>query len=156
MVARVISESRDRARVWPQFRQEHVLYEDDDVIAVHKPAGVPSQAADPDRPDDLGTRLRAFLAARDGTREPYLGTHQRLDRDTSGVILFTKRPEVNAALAKQFEGRTLKKNYLAAVTGWPATRTVAVAATAFGRANTSSLRRSRPWRTSMRAVCSAA
>lgn len=115
----MIHESRDRARIWPYFRQEHVLYEDEDVIAVHKPAGVPSQAADPDRPDDLVTRLRAFLAGRDGKRDPYLGTHQRLDRDTSGVILFTKRPEVNAALAKQFEGRTLKKHYLAAVTGWP-------------------------------------
>lgn len=115
----MIHESRDRARIWPYFRQEHVLYEDEDVIAVHKPAGVPSQAADPDRPDDLVTRLRAFLAARDGKRDPYLGTHQRLDRDTSGVILFTKRSEVNAALAKQFEGRTLKKHYLAAVTRWP-------------------------------------
>ncbi len=109
----------DRTRIWPDFRPEHVLYEDDDVIAVHKPAGVPSQAADPDRPDDLVTRLRAFLAARDGKRDPYLGTHQRLDRDTSGVILFTKRPEVNASIAKQFEGRTTKKSYVAAVTGWP-------------------------------------
>ena len=110
----------DRARVWPQFRGEHILYEDDDVIAVHKPAGVPSQAANPERPDDLVTRLRAFLAARDGTRDPYIGVHQRLDRDTSGVVLFTKQPEVNAALARQFEGRTLKKSYLAAVSSWPA------------------------------------
>ena len=110
----------DRARVWPDFRQEHILYEDDDLIAVHKPAGVPSQAAQPDRPDDLVTRLRAFLAARDGVRDPYLGVHQRLDRDTSGVMLFTKRVEVNAALARQFEGRTLQKRYLAAVSGWSA------------------------------------
>ncbi len=129
MVRCVIRESRARDRIWPHFRAEHVLYEDDDVIAVHKPAGVPTQAANPDRPDDLVTRLRVFLAerartaagegSREAAREPYLGTHQRLDRDTSGVILFTKRPEVNAAIAKQFEGRTLKKDYLAAVTGWP-------------------------------------
>ena len=109
----------DRAHVWPSFRPEHVLYEDDDVIAVHKPAGVPSQAANPDRPDDLVTRVRAYLAARDGKPDPYIGVHQRLDRDTSGVVLFTKRPEVNAALAKQFEGRTLKKSYLAAASRWP-------------------------------------
>ncbi|MDB4938534.1 MAG: ribosomal large subunit pseudouridine synthase [Labilithrix sp.] len=102
----------DRSRVWPHFRQEHILYEDDDLVAVHKPAGVPSQAANPDRPDDLVMRLRSFLGG------AYLGVHQRLDRDTSGVVLFTKRPEVNAALAKQFEGRTLKKHYLAAVSGW--------------------------------------
>src|SRR3954454_7187307 len=101
----------DRTRVWPEFRQGDVLYEDEDLIAVHKPAGVPSQAANPDRPDDVVMRLRAFLAARDGRADPYLGVHQRLDRDTSGVLLFTKRPDVNAALAKQFEGRTLKKHY---------------------------------------------
>lgn len=112
--------SMDRSRVWSTFNDGNVLYEDEDLIAIRKPAGVPSQSANPDRPDDIVLRLRAFLAARDGRRDPYLGVHQRLDRDTSGVLLFTKRPDVNAALARQFEGRTLKKHYLAAVTGWPA------------------------------------
>ncbi len=110
----------DRARIWLCFDKDNILYEDEDLIAVNKPAGVPSQSANPDRPDDVVMRLRAFLAERDGRADPYLGVHQRLDRDTSGVLLFTKRPEVNAALARQFEGRTLKKHYLAAVTGWPA------------------------------------
>lgn len=109
----------DRARVWPDFRQEHVLYEDEDLIAVHKPAGVPSQAAQPDRPDDLVLRVRSFLAAREGKETVYLGVHQRLDRDTSGVVLFTKRPEVNAAIAAQLEKRQLKKRYVAGVVGWP-------------------------------------
>lgn len=107
----------DRTRIWPDFRTEHILYEDADVIAVHKPAGVPSQAAQPDRPDDLVTRLGLFLAGRDGGAKHYLGVHQRLDRDTSGVVIFTRRPEVNAALARQFEGRTLEKHYIAAVAG---------------------------------------
>jgi 23S rRNA (cytosine1962-C5)-methyltransferase len=108
----------DRRHVWPDFRAEHVLYEDDELIFVHKPAGVPSQAAQPDRPDDLVTRLRAFLEAR-GARAPYLGVHQRLDRDTSGVVVFTKRPEANAEIAKQFEKRLAKKRYKAGVVGWP-------------------------------------
>jgi 23S rRNA (cytosine1962-C5)-methyltransferase len=114
----------DRRRVWPEHRPEHVLYEDDDLLVVHKPAGAPSQAAEPERADDLVTRLRAFLASRDGRPEGsvYLGVHQRLDRDTSGVVLFTKRPEVNAAIAAQFERRRVKKRYLAAVTGWPRER----------------------------------
>lgn len=109
----------DRARLWPDFRQEHVLYEDDDIIAVHKPAGVPSQAAQPDRPDDLVLRVRSFLAAREGKETAYLGVHQRLDRATSGVVLFTKRPEVNAAIAAQLEQRQLTKRYVAGVVGWP-------------------------------------
>ncbi|MBX3230033.1 MAG: class I SAM-dependent methyltransferase [Labilithrix sp.] len=102
----------DRARVWPFFRPEDVLFEDDDLLVVHKPAGVASQAADPTRPDDLVTRLRAHLGG------AYLGVHQRLDRDTSGVVLFTKRPEANAAIAAQMERRSLEKRYLAGVVGW--------------------------------------
>lgn len=104
----------DRSRIWPDFRAEDVLYEDDDLLVVHKPAGVPSQAAVPERPDDIVTRLRR---ARGGG---YLGVHQRLDRDTSGVMLFTKRADVNAAVAASFEGRKVKKRYLAGVTGWRA------------------------------------
>jgi 23S rRNA (cytosine1962-C5)-methyltransferase len=107
-------------KIWPSFRAEHVLHEDDDIIAVHKPAGVPSQAPEPERPDDLVVRLRAFLAERDGKAEEsiYLGVHQRLDRDTSGVVLFTKRPEANAGLAAQLEGRRVTKRYVAGVVGW--------------------------------------
>lgn len=116
----MVHSAMDRARVWPSFRREHVLYEDEELIAVHKPAGVPSQSATPDRPDDLVTRLRIFLAARDRMRDPYLGVHQRLDRDTSGVVVFTKRADANPSLARQFEGRTVQKHYLAAVSGWRA------------------------------------
>lgn len=107
----------ERARIWPDFRAEHVLFEDADIIAVHKPAGVSSQAADPERPDDVVTRLHAFLAARDG-KAAYLGVHQRLDRDTSGVMLFTKRAEHNASIAAQIEKRTVEKRYLAGLIGW--------------------------------------
>jgi 23S rRNA (cytosine1962-C5)-methyltransferase len=64
----------------------------------------------------LVTRLKAMLAARG--RPTYLGVHQRLDRDTSGVLVMTRRKEANPAIAKQFEGRTATKRYLAGVVGW--------------------------------------
>jgi 23S rRNA (cytosine1962-C5)-methyltransferase len=110
----------DPRQAWPDFREEHILYEDDAIVVVHKPSGVPSQAAQPDRPDDLVTRLRAFLAHRDGRPEPtvYLGVHQRLDRDTSGLLAFTKDPRANASFAAQIEGRRVEKRYLAGVDGW--------------------------------------
>src|SRR5580692_10933364 len=107
----------DRAAIWPDFDEAWILYEDDDLIAVDKPAGMPSQATDAGRRDDLVSRLSAHLAAR-GRGKPYLGVHQRLDKDTSGVLVMTKRREVNAAVAAQFEGRTVEKRYRAAVTGW--------------------------------------
>jgi len=103
----------DRRAVWPDFRPEWILHDDGDVIVVDKPVGVSSQAADPERPDDVVTRLRAHLNG------AYLGMHQRLDRDTSGLLVFARRKEANASLAAQFEGRSVKKGYLAGVTGWP-------------------------------------
>jgi 23S rRNA (cytosine1962-C5)-methyltransferase len=103
----------DRRAVWPDFRDAWVVSDDGHLLVVDKPVGVSSQAADPDRPDDLVTRLRSYLAG------AYLGVHQRLDRDTSGVLVYARRKEDNAKLAAQFEGRKVKKTYLACVAGWP-------------------------------------
>ena len=105
-----------RPSLWPDFDEAWILHEDADLIAVDKPAFMPSQSADETRPDDLVTRLKAMLAAQG--RPTYLGIHQRLDRDTSGVLVMTRRKEANASLAKQFEGRTATKRYLAGVVGW--------------------------------------
>ncbi|MGA3121111.1 MAG: class I SAM-dependent methyltransferase [Polyangiaceae bacterium] len=107
----------DRARVWPDFRESWIVYEDSDVMAIDKPVGVSSQAADEQRPDDLVGRLKRYLALRG--EQDYLGVHQRLDRDTSGLVLMTRRREVNADVAAQFEGRRVVKSYLACVSGWP-------------------------------------
>jgi 23S rRNA (cytosine1962-C5)-methyltransferase len=106
----------DPRKLWPDFDATWVVFEDDALLAIDKPEGIPSQAADPERPDDVVTRLRAHLEARGD--DAYLGVHQRLDKDTSGVLVFTRRRDVNAAVAAQFEGRKVQKRYLAGVTGW--------------------------------------
>jgi 23S rRNA (cytosine1962-C5)-methyltransferase len=106
----------DRAHVWPDFRDAWILHEDADLIAIDKPEGVPSQAADPERPDDVVTRLGRFLAARGA--DPYVGVHQRLDRDTSGVLVYARRKDANKSLATQFERRSVEKTYVACVRGW--------------------------------------
>ena len=108
--------------LWPLFAAERILYEDDDVIVIDKPVNVSTHAPDAQRNDDAVSRLRACIAERDRLRESevYLGIHQRLDRDTSGVLLFTRKRSVNAAIAAQFEGRHVQKTYLAGVVSWPA------------------------------------
>jgi len=83
---------------------------------IDKPPFVPTQASREGATDDLPTRVAAFLSARDAS-EAYVGTHQRLDRDTSGVIAYAKRREANAWLAEAFEGREVEKVYVAAVSG---------------------------------------
>ncbi len=102
----------DLERAFPDFDEGRIVFRGDGLLVVDKPAGVPSQAADPEVRDDLPSRL-ARLA-------PYLGTHQRLDAETSGLVLFTTERGANAAIAEQFEKRRVKKSYLACVTGFRA------------------------------------
>ncbi len=88
-----------------------VVYRDQALIVVSKPPGLPTHAtADPARPH-LVSHVQQLLAAEG--RAPYLAVHQRLDRDTSGLVLFALDPAVNAALARAFEGRLVEKAYLA-------------------------------------------
>jgi RluA family pseudouridine synthase len=103
----------------PTLGSADILFEDAWLVAVCKPAGVPThETADPRRPHLVGLLTR-FLSARpagDADRgEVRLGIHQRLDRDTSGVILFTKDRRVDAGLARQFADRAIVKTYHALV-----------------------------------------
>ena len=87
-----------------------ILYRDDVLVAVDKPPGLPTHAtADPSRPSLVGhvaEHLRGAEAA-------YVAVHQRLDRDTSGVVLLATDPRANEGLARAFEGRQVEKSYLA-------------------------------------------
>lgn len=93
-------------------RRIDILHEDENLIAVNKPAGVTSvhDGARPDEPD-----LRALLEARFG----YLWPVHRLDRDTSGVIVFARNEVAHRALNDQFEGRDVTKIYHALLLGNP-------------------------------------
>jgi 23S rRNA (cytosine1962-C5)-methyltransferase len=92
-----------------------ILYRDDELIAVDKPAGIPTHAPDPADPY-VGDALR-IVGAQEGLH--YLGMHQRLDAETSGVLVFAARPEANRALAAAFEERRVRKVYAALVQGRP-------------------------------------
>jgi len=107
----------DRTTIWPDFRATDILFEDEWLLIVNKPPYVPSQAKEAGEFDDLKSRVERFIEARDG-RAPYIGVHQRLDKETSGVVLFTKSKEANGSIANQFEKRTIKKEYVAAAEGW--------------------------------------
>jgi 23S rRNA (cytosine1962-C5)-methyltransferase len=102
--------------LFPAWQPAWILHDDADLIAVDKPAFVSTHAPEEGQHDDAHSRLSRFLRER-GERAPYLGIHQRLDRDTSGVLVFTRRKEANRAMAEQFEGRKIKKTYVAAVSG---------------------------------------
>lgn len=90
-----------------------VLYQDDDVIAVSKPAGqpvVPGRGASARAP--LVEEVTDFLG-----RKAFV-VH-RLDAETSGLVLFAKSAAAHRHLSLEFEGRRVAKTYWAAVQGRP-------------------------------------
>jgi RluA family pseudouridine synthase len=91
------------------FRKEWILFEDEWLIAVNKPVRLPTQPTlDPAR-SNLYRLLGDHLRERDPNA--YLGLHHRLDRDTSGVVLFTKREEANKGVSTLFLEHSIQKTY---------------------------------------------
>ncbi len=91
-----------------------VLYRDEWLIAVHKPAGLLVHRSALDRHE---TRF-ALQILRDQIGRTVYPAH-RLDKGTSGVLLFALDREVGRALADRFEGGEVEKRYLAVVRGHP-------------------------------------
>ena len=97
-----------------ELTADRVLFLDEALIAVDKPPGLPTHVtADPSRPSLVG-HVERFLESR-GVRAT-LAVHQRLDRDTSGVVVFGLDARANEGLARAFAERLAEKRYLALTT----------------------------------------
>ena len=89
-----------------------ILYEDADIVAVAKPAGILTHS----------DGKSGAVTAEDWFKAKYqegAGYVHRLDRDTSGVLVFAKNTSAYAFLRKSFHDRTVQKTYLAFVYGMP-------------------------------------
>ena len=87
-----------------------VVYEDEDLVVIDKPAGLPTAA----------TRQSAKHAADALLRSEgrsYVGVLHRLDTETSGLVLFSKRRAVNAALQRALTSHEIERTYAAVVAG---------------------------------------
>ncbi len=96
-----------------------IVYEDDDVIVINKPAGILTHAK-----GALNLESTAASFIKDKITDPKLtgnraGIVHRLDRATSGLMITAKNTKALAYLQKQFSTRKVKKTYLAIVEGWP-------------------------------------
>lgn len=93
--------------------KSRVLYEDADVVVVDKPAGINVHAGH----GRQGEETLADQVQRHVGSQVY--PVHRLDRDTSGVIMFAKTEPAKLYLQKQFQNRSVAKTYLALVEGRP-------------------------------------
>ncbi|MBX3063172.1 MAG: RluA family pseudouridine synthase [Anaerolineae bacterium] len=108
----------------PESLPLDVLYDDDDVAVINKPAGM---VVHPAAGHSGGTLVNAILARWSQIAfvggEGRAGIVHRLDRDTSGVIVVAKTEAARLALMTQFAQRTVQKRYIALVEGIPNTLT---------------------------------
>lgn len=94
-----------------------VVYEDNHVIVVIKPAGIPSQA---DKSNDLDmlTLVKEYLKEKyNKPGNVYVGLVHRLDRMTSGLMVFAKTSKGASRLSNSIREGDFKKEYLAVITG---------------------------------------
>src|SRR6202049_2188864 len=109
---------RPPLRAEPESIPLEILYEDDDVVVVNKPAGMTVHAG---AGNPRGTLVNALLgrgqALAQGGDALRPGIVHRLDKDTSGIILVAKNDQAHAKLGEAFRQRTVQKTYIALVHG---------------------------------------
>src|SRR5437660_6358064 len=92
-----------------------VLYEDNHCLAIAKPAGVPSTHYDGGE-ETIDRAVKSYLKAKYGKPgNVFLGIVHRLDKPTSGVLLFARTSKAAARLSEQFREGAVEKVYWAAV-----------------------------------------
>jgi 23S rRNA pseudouridine1911/1915/1917 synthase len=104
------------------LERSRLLHVDSQLVVVDKPAGVSTVPYDETEQDTLIERVQRALK-RGGTTRP-LGVVQRLDKQTSGVIVFPRTLSARRQLAHQFREHTIHRRYLALSHGQPRPATI--------------------------------
>lgn len=97
----------------------NILYEDNHLLVVEKPYGVPSQA-DSSGDEDMLTLCKAYIKQKyEKSGDVYLGLVHRLDRPTSGIMVFARTSKAAARLSEQIKNGEFRKTYAAVLTAAP-------------------------------------
>ena len=121
----VVSVVMDRPRYEFEIVAEdiplNIVYEDDTVLVVNKPAGL---VVHPGHGNYTGTLVNALAWHFRNTpnydvNDPRLGLVHRIDKDTSGLLVIAKTPDAKTDLGRQFFNKTTKREYVAVVWGIP-------------------------------------
>lgn len=110
----------DRADVRPGKAARapfEIVHEDDDVLAVVKPAGLLTSTNAREKRPTLWAKVKDYVRAGDSRAQP--GLIHRLDRDASGLLVFSKNDAAYQSLKRQFFKHTVDRVYVAVVHGSP-------------------------------------
>ncbi len=111
---------RDLRSLTPyRIQQQEVIFQDKYLIVLNKPAGVETQPTPSRYKGTLYEALQIWLKRDPRFRKLQIGMAQRLDRNTSGLIVFSIHPQSHKGLSEQIRNRTIGKHYLALVAKSP-------------------------------------
>ncbi len=108
---------RDREHEIPRLERDDILYEDGRLAAIAKPAGLATIPGRGETDSVFEQLARLLNLPHAGSADPRLRVVHRLDKDTSGVLLFAKDIDAQRHLSHQFQNNTTEKEYLALATG---------------------------------------
>jgi 23S rRNA pseudouridine1911/1915/1917 synthase len=107
----------EETHIIPHFRELEILFEDDHVLILNKPPFMNTHPNDNKQETDTLVNAACFHLLAQGENRDIRQVH-RLDRDTSGAILFAKHALAGAILDRELEKRNIKRTYIALVHGF--------------------------------------
>lgn len=107
----------EETHIIPHFQELEILFEDDHVLILNKPPFINTHPNDPKQETDTLVNAACFYLLAQGENRDIRQVH-RLDRDTSGAILFAKHALAGAILDRELVKRNIKRTYLALVQGF--------------------------------------
>ena len=119
VVSIVMDRPRYENEIIPEDIPLDIVYEDQELLVVNKPAGL---VVHPGHGNYSGTLVNALAYHFKDTpdydvNDPRMGLVHRIDKDTSGLLVIAKTPDAKTALGKQFFNKTTKRQYIAVVWG---------------------------------------
>jgi 23S rRNA pseudouridine1911/1915/1917 synthase len=121
-----LRQNAPRPSTQSRLSADHLVYVDPHLVVVRKPAGISTVPFEPGERNTLDQLVRALLTRLDrrGRVEPGLGVVHRIDKETTGLLVFARTLAAKRHLAGQFRFHTVERRYLAIVSGTLSARTL--------------------------------
>ena len=103
--------------ITPENIPLNIVYEDDDLLVINKPAGLVVHPGHGNYEHTLLNALAYYFGDKIDMNDPSIGLVHRIDKDTSGLLLIAKTPEAKTILGRQFFDHTTERTYNALVWG---------------------------------------